>query len=292
MQGVYSIKDLEKISGIKAHTLRIWEQRYNILEPKRTKTNIRYYDRSDLKKLLNISILNCNGVKISKISQMTQTEIREKVIELHECCDQYANQVNGLTLAMLDLDEGRFENVLNKNILQLGFEDCMINVIYPFFERVGILWQTGTINPAQEHFVSNLVRQKLLVAIDGQSNLVNDEAAKYLLFLPAGEMHELSLLFANYILKSRGMKVVYLGQSLPVEDLPKVVDLYQPDYIFTILTTLRSEKELEKFVKNLSNTFKDRHILMAGKAFEDVDFAMPSNAQGFSAVREFIDYLS
>ncbi|MEM6347663.1 MAG: MerR family transcriptional regulator, partial [Bacteroidota bacterium] len=209
--GTYSIKDLEQLSGIKAHTLRVWEQRYGIIQPSRTPTKIRYYDDADLRLVLNISFLNRNGHKISKIAKMTGDEIQNTVMRISDSNLEFPNQVNALVIAMVNLDEERFEKIISTNTLQFGFENTMLHIIYPFLERIGILWQTGSINPAHEHFMSNLIRQKLIVAIDGQIRSQNPNASKYLLFLPEGEQHELSLLFSAYIIKSRHNKVIYLG---------------------------------------------------------------------------------
>lgn len=260
----YSIKDLEKISGVKAHTIRIWEQRYNILEPKRTDTNIRYYDGEDLKRLLNICLLNDNGKKISQIAKMSTEEMYDEVNSFWDCCDQSESQVNALTLSMMELDEPRFEKIINQNILQLGLEQTITKIIYPFFEKVGFLWQTCSINPAQEHFISNLIRQKVIVAIDGQASNPEPGAGKYLLYLPEGEYHELGLLISSYILKSRGQKVIYLGQSLPFEDLLNVHGTYKADYIITLITTMRDKKELLKYFKKLSSTFPQSQVLISG----------------------------
>ncbi|MDX5478997.1 MAG: MerR family transcriptional regulator, partial [Cyclobacteriaceae bacterium] len=164
----YSIKDLEQLSGIKAHTLRIWEQRYSLLSPKRTDTNIRYYDDEDLKLILNVALLNDNGIKISKIASMSSEEMREQVVKMTEKSLTHDDQIHALTICMIEMDEERFDKVLSTNILKIGFEQTMMNIIYPFMSKIGVLWQTGAINPAQEHFISNLVRQKLIVAIDGQ----------------------------------------------------------------------------------------------------------------------------
>ncbi len=191
----YSIKDLEQLSGIKAHTLRIWEQRYNFIIPKRTDTNIRYYDDKDLKLILNVSLLRENGYKISKIADMDQEQIAGAVLEITEKNFSFSDQIHSLVLAMIDLDEERFEKIMSTNILQTGFENTMLSIIFPFLSKIGVLWQTGSITPAQEHFISNLIRQKLIVAIDGcyvPSKEINN---KYLLFLPEGELHEISLLF-------------------------------------------------------------------------------------------------
>jgi DNA-binding transcriptional MerR regulator len=164
----YSIKDLEQLSGIKAHTLRIWEQRYDILKPTRTDTNIRTYDDVDLKLVLNIALLKEHGYKISEIAQMSAESMAREVMVISDKQMNYPDQIHALTISMLDLDEERFEKIISTNTLQFGFENMMINIIHPFLSRIGTLWMTGSIGPAQEHFISNLIRQKIIVAIDGQ----------------------------------------------------------------------------------------------------------------------------
>ena len=195
----YSIKDLEQLTGIKAHTIRIWEKRHQLIEPERTSTNIRYYSDHDLKRLLNVSILNRNGLKISTIVTMNNEEINERILEISETYHDSDNQIEQLIVAMIELDEQRFDRVLSTSVIKLGFDDTVIKVLYPFFEKIGLLWQIGTIYPAQEHFVSNLIRQKLIIAIDGQSGNAKPESKNFLIFLPANEWHELGLLFYSYL---------------------------------------------------------------------------------------------
>ena len=178
----YSIRDLEKLTGIKAHTIRIWEKRYNAVEPKRTKTNIRYYSDDDLKKLLNISILHRHGVKISKIMQKTDEELGHAIEEICETHNETESQIEGLVVAMIELDESKFEKLFTNSIIRFGFEKTLLNIIYPFLEKVGILWQVGNIYPAQEHFISNLIRQKLSGAIDSETKHGKENHYTYILF--------------------------------------------------------------------------------------------------------------
>jgi len=262
--GTYSIKDLEQLSGIKAHTLRVWEQRYGIIQPSRTPTKIRYYDDADLRLVLNISFLNRNGHKISKIAKMSGDEIQNTVMRISDSNLEFPNQVNALVIAMVNLDEERFEKIISTNTLQFGFENTMLHIIYPFLERIGILWQTGSINPAHEHFISNLIRQKLIVAIDGQIRSQNPNANKYLLFLPEGEQHELSLLFSAYIIKSRHNKVIYLGTSLPLKDISLVDELYNPDYIVSIITSYPSAEEIPAYLEELKKQCQGKQLLISG----------------------------
>lgn len=287
----YSIKDLEQLSGIKAHTLRIWEQRYNFINPKRTDTNIRFYDDQDLKLVLNVSLLKENGFKISKIAKMDMPEMQEEILRITERNLRYPDKIHALILAMIDLDEERFEKIMSTNILQLGFEKTMLNIIYPFMSKIGVLWQTGTVNPAQEHFISNLVRQKLIVAIDGQFNPGQEYGKKFLLFLPEGELHELSLLFCSYLLKSRQHRVVYLGQSLPQRDLELACDIHKPDYMLTIITSTPGQDKIQKYIDKLAAKFVDTTMLLSGYQVIGQDIQLPKNFTLFNRMDELINFI-
>tara|TARA_B100000965_G_scaffold406628_1_gene446659 strand:- start:7822 stop:8724 length:903 start_codon:yes stop_codon:yes gene_type:complete len=287
----YSIKDLEHLSGIKAHTLRIWEQRYGLINPKRTDTNIRFYDQDDLKLILNVSLLKDNGFKISKIAQMSKEEMHETVLEIADKATSFADQIYGLTLAMIDLDEQRFEKIISSNTLKIGFERTMLNIIYPFLTKIGIMWITDSINPAQEHFISNLIRQKVIVAIDGQYETYDEEAKKYMLFLPEGELHELSLLFANYLIRARGNRVVYLGQNMPFQDLQVAFNAYKPDYLLTIMTTKDRNISTEEYLANLADNFSDTPILVAGSQVIGQDLELKENIVQIANPNHLLEFI-
>ena len=287
----FSIKDLEQLSGIKAHTIRIWEQRYGLINPDRTDTNIRYYDDKDLKLILNVSLLKDNGFKISKIANMSEGEMQREVIRLTESNLRYPEQIHALTICMVDLDEDRFEKIMSTNILKLGFEKTMINIIYPFLNKIGILWQTGAINPAQEHFISNLVRQKLIVAIDNQYVSSTIQSKKYILFLPEGELHEISLLFADYIIKARQNRSIYLGQSLPLSDLEEVCSIHQPDFIITVVTSTPGPSHIQNYINTLGKKFPNTKILVSGYQVVGQDLTFPSNMMAFSRIDQLISFV-
>jgi MerR family transcriptional regulator, light-induced transcriptional regulator len=261
----YTIKDLERLSGIKAHTIRIWEKRYGLIEPERTLTNIRTYCDAELRKLLNISVLNRNGYKISRIVKLSHEEITDNINKLTENPTDTESQIENLAIAMIDLDESKFEKILSRAIMQLGFEDTVIRVLNPFLVRIGIMWQTGSINPAQEHFVSNLIRQKILVAIDSQISGENRDSKTFLLFLPEGERHELGLLFANYMIRKRGHKVIYLGQNVPLSNLEEIIKIRHIDYLLTAFVTNASNLDLTKYLANLENISKNKPIFLSGE---------------------------
>ncbi len=273
----YSIKDLEQLTGIKAHTIRIWEKRYQLIEPERTSTNIRFYSDKDLKKLLNVSILNRNGLKISNIVTMCNDEINERIMEISETSHDSDNQIEQLIVSMIELDEHRFERILSTSVIKIGFDDTVVRLLYPFFEKIGILWQIGTIYPAQEHFVSNLLRQKLIIAIDGQSGNAKPDAKCFLIFLPSNEWHELGLLFFNYLIKKAGFKVIYLGQSVPFEDLLEVAGKHKIDYLFTSITTPLTRKKYAEYVHQLSASFGNQRIFITGYQTHEHPVDLPEN---------------
>jgi DNA-binding transcriptional MerR regulator len=288
----YSIKDLERISGIKAHTLRIWEQRYNIISPNRTDTNIRHYSDEDLKSVLNIGILNNCGYKISKIAKMQKEEISASVVEITGNNFDANVQIDNLIIAMTEMDEDRFEKFLSANILRSGFEKTFLEILHPFMVKVGVLWLTNSINPAQEHFISNLVRQKLIAAIDGTVISGNHETAKCLLYLPENELHEINLLFANLILKKNGFKTIYLGQSVPYSDIKMVCDLHKPEYLITVITCSMSDMSVEEYVHQLSKDFNEQKIVLSGYQFSNSTIKLPSRVKLFNSPKELLSYVA
>ncbi len=222
----YSIKDLEKLTGVKAHTIRIWEQRYNFISPQRTGTNIRFYTDEEVKLLLKVSALYHQGIKISKIASMSNEAINEYILNIELDVGNEHVALEKLTLAMIDLHEEHFLAVFNHYAQERGFKNTMIQLIYPFLQKVGVMWQVGDIHPAQEHFISNLIRQKLISAIDQLYKPKRETDPKVILFLPEGELHELGLLFYSYLLQEMNYHVIYLGQSIPPEDLVEVAEKY------------------------------------------------------------------
>lgn len=256
----YSIKDLERLTGIKTHTIRIWEKRHGIIQPDRTETNIRFYSDKELQQLLNISILNRNGLKISQISEMSQQEIVAAVAKLSFSHELVEADINNMVIAAVDLQEDQFERVLNSCLIKLGFERTFCEVIFPLFEKLGILWQIGRINACQDRFITNLVRQKLLVAIDGLSGTNQEIKGTFLLFMPSGHDYEIGLLFANYLLRKNGYQVVYLGPSVPFEHLERLDYPQKFSNLFIGMSLSVSPKENSKYLKKLRKVFPDQLI--------------------------------
>lgn len=283
IMGKYSIKDLEKISGIKAHTIRMWERRYGLIEPQRTETNIRFYSDCDLKRLLNVSILNHNGIKISHIAGLTDAEIKNRVLDLSIDGRSSSVQIESLMVAMLELDETKFLNGLSSSIIKLGFEVSVETVLFPFLERIGVLWQAGTINPAQEHFISNLIRQKLFVAIDNEMQSPVQNGPRILMFLSEHEQHEIGLLFYNLLARKEGMNVVYLGAGVPLEDLSLVHRLRPADVFMTSFITAMDKQEMEDLLREYHKRFPDIPFYLSGLQME---LLQPELPEGFTVVNK------
>ncbi|RYG16634.1 MAG: MerR family transcriptional regulator [Chitinophagaceae bacterium] len=273
----YSIKELEVLTGIRAATLRMWEKRYQIINPLRTQTNIRFYGNQHLKLLLNINVLNRNGIKISHIARMSANEITEKVKDLSFVKTGDDDLFDGLMLSMIDLDENLFHQAFYKAVARLGFEDTINRIIFPFFSRIGIMWQIDTINPAQEHFISNMVRQKLIAAIDNATTKTNAAAKKVLLFLPENELHELGMLFFNYLLKNKGYRTIYLGQAVPLVDLPRILEISDPDILVTSVSNSMSIGDITSFINRLKIVPASKKLFIASAVIYEDKPKLPSN---------------
>lgn len=284
----YSIKDLEKLSGIKAHTIRIWEKRFGVIEPSRTDTNIRYYSNDDLRRLLNISLLNKHGIKISEISEMSETEIHEKVSSINLVKTENEDLIENLILGMIDMNEKLFDKIFSTCILRMGFENTILNVVFPFLNRIGVMWTTGSINPAQEHFVSNIIRQKIIVATESLGHMEESTSQTALLFLPDNELHEISLLFYNYALRARKYKTIYLGQAVPTSSLSRILKIIKPDILVTLVFSLASDVKFRDFFALLNSISEKKKILISGQAAFENKKHLPANAHFFTNLQELL----
>lgn len=295
----YQIRELAHLTGVKAHTIRAWEQRYNLLEPRRTATNIRTYGDDDLTTLLNVALLAEHGYRISRIALMTP-EQRAREVESVACQPHpdESHVLQQLVRATLLLDEVMFETALGRAIELDGLEAVMLRIVYPFLERIGILWQTGTINPAQEHLITNLIRQKMVVAIDRLPALpallpgAMPESRRFVLYLPEAELHELALLFMHYLLRMRGHRVVYLGQALPFRDLKAACELVRPDYLLTVLTVVPERDDVEQYIAGLARQHPGVGLLLYGVQVQAEDLVLPPVARRFRQMGEFIGWLT
>ncbi len=273
----YSIKDLERFSGIKAHTLRIWEQRYNLLSPLRTETNIRAYTNADLRHILNVSFLNGQGVKISHIAKLSHQEIHQKVLAMTEREIVLSVQINSFVAAMIAYDAQLFEKTFSLCCAKIGFNKTMVDIVYPFLQKVGVLWHTGNINPGQEHFIVNLIRQKLIVEADKEEMQPPSKTKIALLYLPENEYHDVALLYYNFLLKKLGHTTIYLGQSVPYYDLEKAYEQLKPDYLLAVITCPKEELNTQKYINKLSKDFKKATIFLSGYATSISGLKIPKN---------------
>lgn len=286
----FTIKDIENLSGIKAHTIRIWEQRYSFLKPKRTCTNIRYYCNEELKNLLDIALLNKYGVKISHIDCMNCNEISLKISSFKDELQQQEFRVNELIKKMIDLDVHCFEKIINDYIDAVGFEKTILELIFPYLEKIGLLWQSGRIRAVQEHLVSNIVRQKLIAGIESAAPDKKLDKT-FLLFLPEGEHYEMGLLCTYYLLKNRGASVIYLGANVPMKDLEYIIGHKNPDVIYTHLTSPISNLQFERLLKNLSR-IPSESIVISGWATKHYKKKLPANIGFKTSLSQVMDYLS
>lgn len=273
----FSIRDIENLSGIKAHTLRIWEQRYQLLIPKRKESKHRYYDNEDLKHILRISHLYHNGVKISRIASLDQSMIRNLALEHTRSQLPAPLLVNQLIEASIDFDEEAFEAVFAKSLHLLGFESTILDVVYPFLEKIGLLWLTDHAIPAQEHFASNIIRRKIIAAIDALPLPQPDPGLQNttVLFTPEGEWHELPLLMLQYFFRQAGRNTVYLGVNVPLNDLAFYVKHKSPARLLFYGITHLFDMDINQVVETLLRQFPKQQIIMAGPLTSAVHLSHP-----------------
>ncbi len=262
----YSIAELEQYSGIKAHTIRMWEQRYGLLTPHRSDTNIRIYNDEQLRKLLNVATLLQSGMRISLISKLSEEEFIKK---LHKQLDDqmhknaYAREINALIMAGLTYNEEAFHSAFADCMMRYGLEETYVEILYPVLKRAGLMWSTREMDVCQEHYISNLVRQKLFTAADNLT-APKPDAKKWVLFLPEKDAHDIGLLYTNFMIRQYGNKVFYLGQRVPLEDLASSIKQISPDYILTFIKHTSKLDRAQKFVNDIGKLFCDCHPIVAG----------------------------
>ena len=290
---LFTIKDIENLSGIKAHTIRIWEQRYSFLKPNRSDTNIRFYTADELKVILNIALLNKSGYKISRINEMSRDAMFSTVLSLTNAEAKADIVINNLIECMISFNIEEFECVLNKCIANSGIEKSITDIMFPFLDKVGILWLTNNINPAQERLVSNIIRQKIIVGIDSLSAKTTS-STKVCLFLPEGEYHEISLLFVAFLLKKNGIPVIYLGANIPFDELKTVTSVKKPVYLYTHLTTAGPAFNFGKFLSAINKDFKKFSLIISGRLTNSYEKKIPQKIifkKSLAEVKEFIKSL-
>lgn len=277
----YSIADLENITGIKAHTIRIWEKRYNLISPFRTETNIRYYDNDQMKKLVNVASLIQSGMKISKVSNLSREELTDEINKLMASKAQteasaYETYAGQLIKAGLEFDETTFNKVFANALLRYGMQSCYEKILIPLMNRVGMFWSTNRMNPAQEHFVSNLVKQKLHAVTDSLPPPTTSHKPS-LLFLPQSEDHEIGLLMAKYILRNAGRNVIYLGQRVPFDNLTGTVKQTKPGQLLFFLVQMHPLEQLQDYLDKVSSEFRDLKIFVSGFPYILSKLKIPNN---------------
>lgn len=262
----YDIAQLERLTGVSAHTIRKWEQRYGLITPGRTATNIRFYDDAQVIRLLNVTTLLENGYKISKIAALSEAQVIQSIQEVQaqlekEKPNDHITTIHQLISATLAFDEIKFEQILIRTTKRLGIFDSMLHVLYPFFHKLGLMWLSADVTPIQEHFASNIIRRKLLVAIDSLPTPKNSSKT-FILLLPPDEWHETGLLFADYLIRSQGHKTIYLGQNVPFETLDDLVKQIKPHYILTFFVARQEETSVVSSAIELSKLLKGVQVLI------------------------------
>jgi len=289
----FTIRDIENLCGIKAHTLRIWEQRYKLFVPKRKESRHRIYDNEDLKELLRISYLYHHGYKVSRIADMNCEEIRCAVSSSCGSNDDHDLVIHQLIEASIDFDKERFDKIINSLVIRIGLEKAILYVFYPFLQRIGLLWMTNNVIPAQEHFCSHIIRKKIICAIDGLDMHSTKPAngPVVLIFSPTGEFHEIPLLAANYFLKKNNIRTIYFGVNLSLDCLCDYLQNHDADYIFTHIITHMKDCDIFHYLENISGRFPSKKIFVAGAACNCTK-DLPDNIKHFCSPAQLIEYIT
>ncbi|WP_394338034.1 MerR family transcriptional regulator [Flavobacterium alvei] len=295
IKSVFSIKDLENLSGIKAHTIRIWEKRYNILEPMRSNTNIRNYDTHNLQKLLNIVLLHNYGYKISRIAEHSSEKIELLVREIISEKSTKNHAINAFKMAMMNFDQVLFFKTYSNLLSEKSFREVFYEVFIPLMNEIGLLWQSGTITPAQEHFISYLIKQKLLVNIEKIQVLEptrNDKV--FVLYLPENEIHELGLMYLNYEILLNGYKTIYLGESVPIESLKDMKQYYDNIVYVAYLTVQPTKDEVNTYLQEIATEIMtaDSQVWLLGRMTECIDLSkLPKAVSVFNSIPDLVKEL-
>lgn len=291
----FSIKDLEQLTGVKAHTIRIWEKRYNILQPQRTGTNIRTYDIQDLQKILNVTFLNSNGYKISRISKLTDEEIISLVKNVAASSSVQSRALNSFKVAMLNFDVAMFENTYRELNKAMDFREIFHQIFLPVLDQIGILWQTASINPVHEHFIAALIKQKVyenIALLKNEQDPPEDEL--FVLFLPEKEIHDLGLLFLNYELNFHRRKTIFLGPSLPLDNMKYLLEIHPNPRFISYLTVAPREVSdfIAEFEKELCQDVK-RELNLFGARIQSIDpIKQPPHIKIYKSIPEFVNDLN
>ncbi|MFM9908030.1 MAG: MerR family transcriptional regulator [Chitinophagaceae bacterium] len=262
---LFSIGDIENLTQIKAHTLRIWEQRHGLCIGKRRESRHRFYDGDDLKQILHIALLYKKGKKISHISKLSKEEIRLSALSLSDNSDKFEVYITRLIETSIDMDPIGFVTVVNDAITHTGMETAVLEIIFPFFKKIGMLWLTGHAMPAQEHFASSIITQKIISETDKLPfNPHPQTTRRVLLFTPVGEYHEMPLLFMKFLLKKNGIPHTYMGKSIEFNTLLEYSSKQEVTELFFVLITNLTHTSLDNYLKQLSNYFPNKKISCTG----------------------------
>ncbi|WP_432411507.1 MerR family transcriptional regulator [Rasiella sp. SM2506] len=293
----FSIKDLENLSGIKAHTIRIWEKRYGLLEPSRTDTNIRAYNLDSLKKLLNIKFLYEQGYKISKIAVLNKEELAAMVTELAKCNEE-EHSIFSFKMAMFQFDQQLFATTYQALLLNHTFPEIFQTVFIPLLTELGILWQTGTIDPCHERFVSEMIKQKIVLNIESQYQYLGNTLAEpptFALFLPYKEIHDIGLVYANYLCVSHGINTIYLGGNISLNSLKEVVKHHEKIVFLTYLTVEPSHQSIQDFCEQYNTHIgvreKNPLWLMGSKVCSLENKKLPKNVTAIKSIQHLTEAL-
>lgn len=291
----YSISDLEQLSGVQSHTIRMWEQRYHALTPQRSAGNTRYYDDKQLVRLLNIVSINQIGLKISHICNLTDEQIHQLIdqeidhtIAKNQQQEFYISQLLNVGIAY---NETAFNELLNKCIEKYTLKNTYQQIIYPLLVRLGLMWRKDSICAAQEHFLTHLIKQKINAVIDGL-HPPKANAPKWVLFLPEDEEHELGLLFANFLLRQAGYKVIYLGSRVPLNSLLQVANVNSIHQMLFFMTRQKLTSEAQTYINHLATHFPETTINMAGNTKLLTELNFPRNINGISNPKQFEEMIS
>lgn len=292
----FSIRDLENLSGIKAHTIRIWEKRYGLLSPDRTSTNIRMYSLESLQKLLNVTLLYHNGYKISKIAEIPENDIPLAVREIVARNSVKNHAINAFKLAMMNFDQSLFQNTYNSLMANRSFREIFWEVFIPFLEELGLLWQTNTIGPSHEHFISSLIKQKIYSNIDKVQAIEPSKKDKvFALFLPENEIHEIGLLYVHYEVVLHGYKSIYLGAAMPLDFLPDIQKYFTNLIFLSYFTVMPTKDGVDNYIKNFAETLNlngnTRLWILGQQARHISGNATPSYVQSFESIHELVEAL-
>ena len=287
----FSIRDMENLSGIKAHTIRIWEKRYNLFKPERTSTNIRTYSLASLQKLLNVTLLYNNGYKISKIAKIPEEQIPQKVNEIIASASENSHAINAFKLAMVNFDQNLFVETYNSLLAEKSFKTVFYEVFIPLLTELGLLWQTDTISPAHEHFITNLIKQKIYVHTEKlQTTPPSRHDKVFALFLPENETHEIGLLYVNYEILLKGYKTIYLGQTMPLEYLSDLLKYYDNLYFISYFTVSPTKDRLEKYIADFSNNLNKHgqsRLWVLGRQVQQLELKdLPPAVTTFETIEE------